>query len=54
MAEFRAEMLENVDDPEAWGPSKTLALAAQHAGVDLSDADPLNAFIELYNEGLAA
>ena len=52
--EFRGEMLETVNDPEAWGPAKTFAVAAQKAGVDLADPDGLNAFIEQYNEGLAA
>jgi hypothetical protein len=52
--EFRRDMLEVVNDPEAWGPAKTLVIAAQAAGVDLADPDALNAFIDRYNEGLAA
>jgi len=51
---FRDEMLEAVNDPDAWGPAKTFAVAAQAAGVDLTDPDALNAFVEKYNEGLAA
>jgi hypothetical protein len=47
---FRAEMLERVSDPEAWGPAKALALAAEAAGVDLADRDAVNAFIEQYNQ----
>jgi hypothetical protein len=49
----RREMLEAVEDPEAWGPAKTVAVAAQHAGVDLSDPDAVGEFLERYNAGLA-
>jgi hypothetical protein len=52
--EFHKVMLDSVNDPEAWGPAKTFAVAAQAAGVDLADPDALNAFINRYNEGLAA
>jgi hypothetical protein len=51
---FRDEMLEAVNDPDAWGPAKTFAVAAQAAGIDLTDHDALNAFVEKFNEGLAA
>ena len=51
---FGDEMLEAVNDPDAWGPAKTFAVAAQAAGVDLTDPDALNAFVEKFNEGLAA
>jgi hypothetical protein len=51
---FREEMLESLDDSEAWGPAKAFALAAQAAGVDLSDPDAVEAFVERYNDGLAA
>ena len=51
---YRGEMMQAVNDPEAWGPAKTFALAAQQAGVDLSDPDAVGAFVEHYNEGLAA
>lgn len=54
VSEFRDEMLETVNDPEAWGPAKTFAVAAQAAGVDLADPDAMNAFIEAYNQRLAA
>jgi len=54
VGEFRDEMLETVDNPEAWGPAKMFAVAAQSEGVDLADLDALNAFIERYNAGLAA
>jgi len=52
--ELRSEMLEAVNDPETWGPAKTFAVAAQAAGIDPADPDALNAFVERYNEGLAA
>lgn len=52
--QFRDDMLEAVNDPDAWGPAKTFAVAAQAAGVDLTDPDALNAFVEKYNDGLAA
>jgi hypothetical protein len=51
---FRKEMMQTVEDPSAWGPAKTFAVAAQHAGVDLSDPAALNEFVEQYNSGLAA
>jgi hypothetical protein len=52
--EFRGEMLDVVNDPDAWGPAKTFAVAALDAGVDLTDPDQVNRFIEKYNAGLAA
>lgn len=51
---FRDEMLENVSDPQTWGPAKTLATAALDAGVDLTDPDDVQRFVDRYNEGLAA
>jgi hypothetical protein len=54
VSEFRQEMLESINDPDAWGRAKTFAVAAQAAGVNLTDPDGLNAFIEKYNQGLAA
>jgi hypothetical protein len=48
------EMLAAVGDPEAWGPAKTFAVAALDAGVDLSDPDEVERFIDRYNNGLAA
>jgi hypothetical protein len=51
---YRKDMLDAVNDPDAWGPAKTLALAAQQAGVDLSDPSALGEFVERYNENLAA
>lgn len=52
--EYSDEMLAAVDDPEAWGPAKSFAVAALDAGVDLTDPDQVNGFIEKYNDGLAA
>jgi hypothetical protein len=52
--EYREEMLHAVNDPEAWGPAKTFASAALEAGVDLTDRDEVERFIERYNDGLAA
>ncbi|MDX6661512.1 MAG: hypothetical protein QOJ55_2334 [Solirubrobacteraceae bacterium] len=51
---YRDEMLDAVSDPEAWGPAKTFASAALEAGVDLTDRDEVERFIERYNDGLAA
>jgi hypothetical protein len=52
--EYGDEMLHAVNDPEAWGPAKTFASAALEAGVDLTDPDGVERFIERYNDGLAA
>ncbi len=49
---YRKQMLEATSNPEAWGLAKTFAVTAQQAGVDLSDRDALDAFIEQYNAGL--
>jgi hypothetical protein len=52
--ENRDEMLDNVGDPDAWGPAKAFATAALEAGVDLTDRDAVGRFIRVYNEELAA
>jgi hypothetical protein len=52
--DYREEMLDATSDPEAWGPAKAFAVAAQQAGVDLSDPDAVGQFVEQYNSGLAA
>ena len=54
VAEYEAEMLDAVNDPEAWGPAKTFAVAALEAGVDLADPEDVERFMQRYNEGLAA
>ncbi|MGO9754762.1 MAG: hypothetical protein ACLP8S_18530 [Solirubrobacteraceae bacterium] len=40
--------------PRRLGPAKTYAVAAQSAGVDLSDPAALEQFVEQYNEQLHA
>ena len=54
VAEYEAEMLDAVDDPEAWGPAKTFGVAALEAGVDLADPAELEQFMQRYNDGLDA
>lgn len=51
---YRNEMLDVTGDEEAWGPAKAFAVAAQQAGVDLTDPEAVARFIEQYNSGLAA
>jgi len=46
---FRKEMLELTQDADCWGPAKIFAMAAGQAGVDLTDPDAMNTFIETYN-----
>ena len=50
----RDEMLDAVRDPDAWGPAKAFAVAALDAGVDLTDPDEIERFIQHYNDGLVA
>lgn len=50
VAAYRDEMLDATSDPDAWGPAKTFAAAAQDAGVDLADPDALNDFVNQYNQ----
>jgi len=52
--EYRDEMLDAVNEPEAWGPAKMFASAALEAGVDLTDPAEVERFVERYNDGLAA
>ena len=52
VAEYRAEMLETVGDPQAWGPAKVFGAAALAAGVDLTDPEAVERFIRHYNDGL--
>jgi len=51
---YRKEMLAAASDSNAWGPAKAFAVAAQAAGVDLSDPAAVGEFVERYNDGLAA
>ncbi len=47
--EFAPEMIELSQDPEAWGPAKTMALALQQRGIDTSDQAALNDFVDEVN-----
>ena len=51
---YREEMLDTVNDPESWGPAKAFAAAAIEAGVDLTDREQVERFVQRYNDGLAA
>ena len=51
---YRKEMLDAAGDPDAWGPAKTVAVAALEANVDLTDRDAVEDFMKRYNDGLAA
>jgi hypothetical protein len=54
VAIYRDDMLDAVDDPDAWAPAKAFAVAAQSAGVDLSDPAALDEFVCQYNEQIQA
>jgi hypothetical protein len=54
VTERRQAILQSVNDPKAWVPAKTFAVTAQAAGADLADIDAVNAFVDQYNQGLAA
>jgi hypothetical protein len=54
VATYRDDMLDAVSDPDAWGPAKAVAVAAQTVGVDLSDPAALDEFVEQYNEQIRA
>jgi hypothetical protein len=43
------EMIDLSQDPEAWGPAKTMALAIQELGIDLDDPDALDDFVDEVN-----
>lgn len=47
--EYREQMLRAVGDPGAWGPAKAFAVAALDAGVDLTDGEAVEGFVERYN-----
>ena len=51
VATYRDEMLATVDDPQAWGPAKVFAAAAEEAGVDMTDPEAVERFIQRYNAG---
>lgn len=47
--EFAPEMIELSQDPEAWGPAKTMVLALRQSGIDLSDQAAVNDFVNEVN-----
>ncbi len=47
--ECACEMIELSQDPEEWGPAKTMALALQQRGIDLTDQAALDDFVEEVN-----
>ena len=47
--ECAPEMIELSEDPEVWGPAKTMALAIQQRGIDLTDQGALDDFIAEVN-----
>ena len=42
-------MIELAQDPDTWGPAKTMALALQERGIDMSDQTAVDDFIEEVN-----
>jgi len=54
VATYREEMLATIDDPQARGPAKVFAAAAEDAGVDLTDPEAVERYIQRYNEGFSA
>jgi hypothetical protein len=47
--EYAPEMIELSQDPEEWGPAKTLALGIQQRGIDPTDQAALDDFIDEVN-----
>lgn len=47
--EFAPEMIELSQDPEAWGPAKTMALAVRKRGIDISNQAALDDFVDEVN-----
>jgi hypothetical protein len=47
--EFAPEMIELAQEPEAWGPAKTMALAVRQRGIELSDQAALDDFVDEVN-----
>ena len=48
---YAPEMIKLAQEPENWGPAKTLALAVQQRGVDITDQTALDHFIDEVNRG---
>ena len=42
-------MIELSQDPEEWGPAKTMALAMQRGGIDITDQTALDTFVDEVN-----
>jgi hypothetical protein len=49
LAELRPRFLREAADPSRFGPAKSLVVAMQEAGVDVTDKDAVDAFVEEYN-----
>jgi hypothetical protein len=49
LAELRPRFLRDAADPRRFGPAKSLAVAMQEAGVDVTDEDAVDAFVNEYN-----
>lgn len=47
--EHAPEMIQLSQEPEVWGPAKTMALAIQQRGIDLTDQTALEAFVAEVN-----
>ena len=46
---YAPEMIELSQDPEVWGPAKTMVLAIEQRGIDLTDQGALDDFIDEVN-----
>jgi hypothetical protein len=42
--DYAPEMIELSEDPETWGPAKTMSLAIQQRGIDITDQAALDEF----------
>lgn len=47
--DYAPEMIELSRDPENWGPAKTVVLAIQERGIDITDQESLDRFIKEVN-----
>ena len=47
--EYAPEMIELSQQPEVWGPAKTMVLAMQQRGVDLTEQKALDSFVAEIN-----
>ncbi len=44
------EMIDLCEDPDTWGPAKTMVLAMQERGIDISDPEALDSFVAEVND----